>query len=313
MRSSQRSITGPVLIFGACFLWAFDGVLRRSLNTSLPPITIVFFEHLIGFLLLLPFFWPAVKQVVLTKRIWKLAVIVSLFASLLGTLFFTTALAQTNFIPFSVVFLLQKLQPLFAIGIAAILLKEPITKKFLLWAGVAIVAAYFVTFPGGVVQLSAGMGTVLAAILAILAAACWGSATPFSKLLLKEVPVTVATGLRFGLAALFAIPLVFILGKSGSLQHIQASQLGTLVLIALSTGMVALWVYYQGLSRTRAQVAAIIEMTWPLLAVLLDVILYQTVLAPTQYLAAVIMLMAVWQVTQVAAPNATVEVPESKV
>ena len=71
-----------------------------------------------------------------------------------------------------------------------------------------------------------------------------------------------------------------------------------LIVIALSSGMAALWIYYFGLSRSKAHVAAILEMTWPVMAVLIDVVFFQTVLLPSQYLAAFVMFGAVWQASK---------------
>lgn len=290
-------MTGPLFILLASLLWAFDAVLRRSLFV-LPPTTIVFLEHLIGFLLLLPFFLPRIKKTKLTPEILGLSAFVALVASLLGTLFFTMALTQVAFIPFSVVILLQKLQPLFAIGLSAVLLKERLTPKFLFFALIAIIAAFFVTFPLGQVAWTGGAKTIQAALLAVAAAACWGSATPFSKKLLSKVSVTVATGLRFGFGTLFGLMAVLVIGNVTTVSQVNPTQLGTLVAIALSTGMVAMWLYYRGLSQTQAKVAAILELSWPLAAVVIDVVLYDTVLHPSQYLAAIVLLFAMWQVTR---------------
>src|SRR3989344_4712248 len=148
MKNRSNFFSGPGLIVLAAFLWALDGILRRSLY-SLPPITIVFYEHLIGLLILLPFFLRAARGQKLTKREWGAMFLVGTLSSVLGTLWFTTALLKTGFIAFSVVFLLQKLQPVFTVATAAIVLKEKITKDYITWAGLAFVAAYFVTFPGG--------------------------------------------------------------------------------------------------------------------------------------------------------------------
>jgi len=295
--------TGPILILFACGMWAMDGVLRRYLTVDLPPITIVWLEHLIGFLIILPFFLRAWSKKPISKQAWGLALIVAALASLGGTLFFTTALAKTAFVSFSVVFLLQKLQPIFAISLSSVILKEKISRNFLWWSGLALIAAYFMTFPNGVVNWATGSATILAGGLAVLAAVCWGSATPFSKLLLNQVPATVATGMRFGLTTLLALPLIFILNGSIMIENVTITNWAMLILIALSTGMGALWIYYQGLSRSKAHVAAILEMTWPVMAVLIDVILFGTVLLPSQYLAAIIMFLAVWQATKAKVTN----------
>jgi DME family drug/metabolite transporter len=292
---SKAKQLGPVLIVVAAVLWALDGMIRRSLYV-LPPVTIVFFEHLIGALIILPFAWKAVRQVKLTQRVLALAMTVSLFSGLLGTLWFTTALLKVNFIAFSVVFLIQKLQPLFTITTAHLVLKEKVTPKYALWAGLAVLAAYFVTFPGGVVNLATGAGTVIAALYALGAAAAWGSMTVVSKLLIKEVGETAATGLRFKFGALFGLIAVLIMGQSKSLAMVGPSELGRFVLISLTTGMAALWIYYRGLKTTQAKVATILELTFPLLAVFIDAVVYKSFLKPSQYLAAAVLLYAMYRV-----------------
>ena len=113
---------GPLLIIIAALLWALDGVLRRGLYTY-PPVGIIFIEHLIGFAILLPFVFKHFKKTTLTGKDWGIMALVSLFSGLLGTLFFTDALLKSAFISFSVVFYYQKLQPLFAIGTAHIILE----------------------------------------------------------------------------------------------------------------------------------------------------------------------------------------------
>lgn len=288
---------GPALIVAAATLWALDGVLRRSLF-SLPAVTIVFYEHLIGGLLLAPFVIDLLRTEKMTKREWLLVGVIALLSGLIGTVFFTSALAQVNFIPFSVVFLLQKLQPLFAITSAAFLLGEKVTKKYLPWAGLALFAAYFVTFPGGAVNFSTGAGTVMAALLAFGAAAAWGTSTTFSRMLLLKISNTLATGLRFVTTAAFGLVTVLVLGQAQTLLSPTPDQFGLLMLIALSTGMIALWIYYRGLKLTEAKVSTILELTFPMLAIGIDAVLYQTWLKPSQYLAALVLMFAMYKVAK---------------
>src|SRR3989344_8505834 len=108
----RKSYSGPIFILVAATLWAFDGLIRQNLY-SLPPITIIFFEHLFGLLILSPFVYKYIFQTKLEKREWWLIVLISALSGLLGTLWFTTALGKVHFISLSVVFLLQKLQPIF--------------------------------------------------------------------------------------------------------------------------------------------------------------------------------------------------------
>ena len=290
-------LTGPALIIIAAALWAFDGIIRRSLYVLL-PLHIVFFEHLVGSLILLPIGVVYLDQTKLTKKEWLMVVIVSLLSGLLGTLFFTVALLKTQYISFSVVFLLQKLQPLFAITTAVIFLKEKINKKYVAWALLALLAAYFVTFPNGIVNFATGSATVVAALFALGAAAAWGSATTFSKMALQNQNSTLITALRFWITTVLAFIAIVVFGTFPQLHTPTISQLLRFILIGLSTGMVALLIYYRGLKTTPVRISAILELTFPFLAVFIDVVLYHTVLAWTQYLAAIVLLFAMYQITK---------------
>ena len=296
---TTRLFSGPLLIVIAALLWGIDGILRRSLY-SLPPITIVFFEHVIGFVILFPFIWKSFKTEKLSKKEWSAITFVALLSGLLGTLWFTTALLDTMFISFSVVFLLQKLQPIFAITTARIFLKERVGKGYRMWALLALVAAYFVTFPNGVVNFKTGTGTIVAALFAIGAAFAWGTSTTFSKIALRDRSSNYITALRFLLTLVMAFVGVLLLGKAPSLSAINHTQILTLVVIALSSGMVSLLIYYRGLKTTPVSVSTILELFYPLVAVVIDVVLYHNVLAWSQYLAAAILLYAMYRVGKLA-------------
>lgn len=289
---------GPLLIIIAASLWALDGIIRRSLYV-LPSITIVFYEHLFGALILLPYLILTFKKEGLTRKEFFLLVFISMFSGVLGTLWFTTALLKTNFISFSVVYLIQKLQPIFAISAAAIVLKEKIIKGYVKWAIVALVAAYFVTFKNGVINFSTGSGTIIAALYALGAAFAWGSSTAFSKLALVKRPSMYITGLRFFLTSILAFGMVFAMGQSKSLSALTMSQFGRFLLIAVSTGMFSVALYYRGLKTVQANVSTILELVYPLLAVIIDGVVYKSFLAPTQYMAGAILLFAIYNISRI--------------
>jgi len=294
---TEKSYLGPLLIVIAAFLWAVDGVIRRNLY-ELPPIAIIFFEHLVGLLILSPFVVKYALETRLNWREWWLLVLVSVLSGLLGTLWFTTALLKVNFISFSVVFLLQKLQPIFAIGTARIFLKEKLDRRYIIWALLAIFSAYFVTFPNGIVNFATGAGTVVAALYALGAAFAWGSSTTFSKMLLGKVRPSVSTFYRFLFTVVVALPLLFIFGFKGGPLIVTPSELGLFILIAVSTGMVALLIYYKGLKRTPVHVSTILELTFPFIAILIDMKLYNTVLTPTQWVAALVLVFSIYVIAR---------------
>lgn len=288
---------GPLFIIIAALLWSFDGVLRRGLY-SLPPSVVVFYEHLVGLailLLLIPKWLPDFKK--MTKKEWIAITVVSLFSGALGTIFYTAALGKINYIQYSVVVLLQQLQPIWAISAAAILLKEKITKKFIVWAVVALIAAYFVTFKDLTVNLQTGAGTAIAGLLAVSAGFLWGSSTAISKYVLKKVSFLTAIALRFMLAPIFAFGFIAYLGQTTSLTGITSAQWISLLLIAFSTGMLALAIYYYGLKKTPARVTTICELVWPASAIFIDYFYFHQSLSNTQILGVVVLLFAIYQVT----------------
>ncbi len=287
---------GPLFIIIAALLWSYDGVLRRGLY-SLPPSVVVFYEHLLGFVVLLFLFkkWvPDLKK--MNRKEWWAIGLVSLFSGALGTIFYTAALGKINYIQYSVVVLLQQLQPIWAIGMASILLKEKITKKFLLWAGIALVAAYFVTFKDLKINLETGSGTAMAGGLALLAGVLWGSSTAISKYVLNKVSFLTATALRFMLAPVFALGLIAYFGQTPALYTLNQDQWTSLLLIVFSTGMVALAIYYYGLKKTPVRVTTICELVWPASAIFIDYAYFKQSLSNTQILGVLVLFFAIYQI-----------------
>lgn len=289
---------GPLFVIIAALIWSFDGVLRISLY-SLPPAVIVFYEHLLGalILLLIGFKWfKDLKQ--MSGKEWLAIAIVSLFSGALGTIFYTAALGKVNYSSYSVVVLLQQIQPIWAILAASILLKEKISKKFLIWAGLGLIAAYMISFKDLTVNFSTGKGTIAAAALAIGAGFMWGTSTAISKFVLNKISFLTGTALRFMLAPIFAF--MFILGEkqTSTLFTLTTTQWWTLLLITFSTGMVALGFYYYGLKRTPARIATLCELAWPASAIFIDYFMFHKVLSITQIIGVIILGIVIYNVTK---------------
>ena len=289
---------GPLFVIIAALLWSFDGVLRISLY-SLPPAVIVFYEHLLGAIILLVLSFKWIKDLKkMSKKEWTAISLVALFSGALGTIFYTAALGLINYSQFSVVVLLQQLQPIWAILAAAIILKEPISKKFILWAALGLLAAYLISFRDLQVNFSTGAGTVAAAGFALAAGFLWGSSTAISKYVLKKVSFVTATALRFLLAPVFAFALIVGLGQTQSLTVITPPQWGTLLLITFSTGMVALGFYYYGLKKTPARITTLCELVWPASAIFIDYFLFHKTLSITQILGVLLLAITIYNITK---------------
>ena len=68
--------------------------------------------------------------------------------------------------------------------------------------------------------------------------------------------------------------------------------------IACSTGLVAMYIYYRGLKSTPVHVSAILELTWPIIAVVVDYFLYHTVFSLSQYVAMAVLMISMYMVAR---------------
>jgi len=288
----------PLAIIFAAILWSFDGFLRQNLPEE-PfysfsalisfSILIILLEHAIGGILFLPILIRGWKQLkVLHEQSWISVAWVGIFGGILGTVSYTAALFHTNYIELSVVVLLQKFQPLFAIGLAAVILKEPLSKRFLLLAGMALIGGYLVTF-GSKPMTEWDNRSLIAALLALLAAFCWGSSTVLGKRALAHLSFFTLTSLRLWVTTLVAVFLFLAIPERPDIFALNSSQWMIILAIVLSTGSVALFIYYFGLKHVPASHATIYELTWPLFAVMID--WYRgKVLEPIQLLGALLLI-----------------------
>jgi len=291
-------LLGSVAILGAAFLWSLDALLRRKLYT-LPSLVVVFSEHALGFLFLAPMLYRRRSQWrALTPQTWIALFWVALFGGVLGTLFYTKALSYVHFIDFSVVVLLQKLQPVFALYLAHILLKERLRRDFYLWAVVALGGSYLITFPQGLPVLVGGGKNLVAGLLAVGAAFAWGSSTVMGKYSLKNLDTWVVTPLRLGLTTTVIGLYLLGTGKIEQLALVSPLQLGYLLAIVFSSGTTALAIYYFGLKRVDASRSTILEMFWPISAVALDWLVFDRVLTWSQWIGAALLLVAIYRITR---------------
>ena len=281
---------GPVAIMCAAVLWSFDGLLRQYL-LEVPSLMVVLLEHFFGALLLTPLLfkgWQEIKT--LPNRAWISVLWVSLFGGLLGTFFYTKALSYINYIDLSVVVLLQKFQPFFAIGLAAVLLREPLTKNYLICAVAAIAGGYLVTFENGLPVMEMDDKTLIAGLMALCAAFAWGSSTVLGKHALKHLSFFSLTGLRLWITTFITVVVILFMGNSPINVSLSKTEWHTILTIVLSTGTVALFIYYYGLKYVLATHATIYELFWPLSAMLIDLFIRGRTLMPGQFMGALLLI-----------------------
>ncbi|MCK5211107.1 EamA family transporter [Candidatus Parcubacteria bacterium] len=295
----KRVIIGAGAIMLAALLWSLDGVFIRPKLYAYPAPLIVFIEHALGFLVLSPFIifaWHRIKR--LRPKDWGAIVWVSVFGGLIGTIAITNAFfaAMDGEVTFATVIILQKLQPVFALIMARLILGEKLSKSFYVWAAVAVGAGYALAFGKHGFDFASLEFLKSAAGFAVLAAFAFGSSTVFGKRIVNHLDFPSTTALRFGITSVLALILIIINKDIFSINSLGTATWGWLVLIVFSSGAVAMFVYYYGLKRISASVATICELFWPLSAVILDYIINKNVLNTTQIISSLILLIAFFQI-----------------
>ncbi|MBA2406188.1 MAG: DMT family transporter [Bdellovibrionales bacterium] len=267
-------MAGTFLVILACFFWGMDTLIRYPLvERGINPITIVFYEHVVLTLIFSLGLIPAIKRI----GELKLADIFSfLIIGGLGSAVATVAFTESfHFLNPSLVILLQKFQPIVAIVLSALVLKEQIQKQFLIWAAICLVGGLLISSPdivrfydlmrtdlGKVTSDGALHGYALVGI-SILG---WGATTVFGKRLsMVGFDTRSIMAGRFLIGLLVLIPFV---KWNSSMILPQGEDYLRILIMVLISGALAMWLYYQGLKRLSARTTAIAEMFFPFFAIL---------------------------------------------
>jgi drug/metabolite transporter (DMT)-like permease len=291
MQIRNKIFIGALAVVIAALLWSLDGTFLRPHLAFVSPTLVVFLEHSLGFIILLPFLFIYKSELKkITRKQWGTIFWVALFGGALGTTFFTKALFLTGFVDISIVILLQKFQPIFAILLSAIILRERFPLKFYIYAFLALIGGYFVTFkdPSSINFSSA---TTMIAVLSLLAAFSWGSSTTFGKYSLKNINYGLLSALRFGFTII--IMLIPAIKYFSALPSIQSDIWKTLIIIVFTSGAVAMYLYYYGLKKIPASLATLCELAWPFSAIIFDYFFNHNVLSATQIIGAIVLIIAV--------------------
>jgi len=269
----KKSYFGPVLIMAAASLWAVDALFRTQLTFAIPVGAIIFLEYIIGAAIMSPVFKKSIDQYKkLTRKDWMVFTGMVIVSSVLGIILFTEALQKSFALnDFASPLLIQKLQPVFVILLSATILKEKITTRFLGLAGIAFLGSYLITFGFNAVSLAfEGKGLIF--LLALGAAASWGSGTIMSKHILKKLSFPAATALRLVASIPVAGAAMLMLGDTFDVSQLDWSQAWRFLVIAgVTGGACAIYLYYKGLKTTEAKVSTIAELMFPIISIVIAV------------------------------------------
>lgn len=265
-RRAPADLVPPALVALAAMLWGTDGLWRTALLTAMPSTAIVLWEHV---LLVLATGWLLWRDRVVIARLrraeWLAVLVIGVGASAIATILFTQAFRHAG--PTTVI-LLQKTQPLVAISLAALWLREPLPARFWPLLPVALVGAYLISF--GDVGPLASIANVgdrpLGALMALGAAALWGAGTVLGRRMLGHVPFSTLAALRFAVA----LPALAVISGLLGWAVPGPAQAAPLLLLALVAGLAGMLLYYRGLRETPAAVATLCELSFPITAIVVN-------------------------------------------
>jgi drug/metabolite transporter, DME family len=269
-------LPGVVLVSVAAAMWGLDGLIRRPLSDSTSAYTIVFGEHVVLVALTLPLLVPAFRALWRAGPAYVAAgVAVGAGASAIATILFTKALFHGDFIT---VVVLQKAQPLIAVLGAWLVLREQPRPGFAWFLLPALAGIWLIALPHPLDPHAHGLIPIAETLAA---AALWGMGTVFGRFLGKRLHFEHVTTVRFGfglLASACALPIV------GAAAFSNAHDSFWIAVLALVTGFFALGLYYYGLRRTPALLAAIGELAFPVTAAIVGIFVFDSHLTRTQWI-----------------------------
>jgi drug/metabolite transporter (DMT)-like permease len=267
-----------VLVALGAMLWGTDALFRAPLLRHLSPdrliqsTQLVLMEHVILVVCSVPLLWLARHQIRrLNRRQWAAIVAIGVGASGLATVLFTLSFGYGHFIE---TLLLQKTQPLIAIVLASLWLRERLSPAAWALVPVALAGAYLIAIPDPLHPENAWADFhVAAALFALGASALWGAATVFGRYALADVNFTALTGLRFTTALPALAAVLWLEGGFNAFTAYRASDAPLYLGVALLPGLLGMLLYYRGLASTPAAMATLAELAFPITGVLVNLYL----------------------------------------
>lgn len=294
------SSVGPWLVAIGAGLWGTESLWRIPLNKLFASDVIVFLEHLILVVAMLPLVLPRRRELLtMSRRTWGYLLFSAVAGSVVGTILFTEALRRGN--P-TVVNVVLNIQPVISTTLACLLFGDRLSPKFFIWGPIAIVAGIVLSiehpdrFSQEMLTFGLGSGTALAFLCALF----WGASTVAGRGAMMGMSLLLASGMRCVIGFGCMLMVMLVRGKLNGAALWPAAAagqpgntVGLLLGLAFLSGGIPLIIYFEGLRRTRASTAGYFEMMQTLAAVIITWGYFGAALAPHQIVAALVLVIAV--------------------
>jgi len=296
----SKEMKGATFVCLAASLWGLEGValIPRLFHFKVP--FVVFMVHLIPFLGMSLLFGKTELENArkLPKKDLFYFFLVALFGGALGTLSIVKALFLMDFHHLTIVTLLQKLQPVFAVLLSRVILGERVGRNFVGWAGLALVGGYFLTFEFNLPVVLDNGNLLKACMLSIFAAFSFGSGTVFGKRALKNAAFRTAVYLRYTFTTIIMLLISIYTGSLGEVVNVGRSHWAIFLIIGLTSGSGAILLYYYGLRYIKANVATICELAFPISSIIFDYMFNGSILSPIQWISVFVMIGSIYRLSR---------------
>lgn len=280
----KRLGPGFLLVALGAALWGTDALFRWALAFEMPAPVVVFWEHLILVVVTSPLLIRfARNRPELTGKDIAAILFVGAGASAVATILFTQAFTYGD--P-TTPLLLQKLQPVIAVLGAYLLLGERLLPKYAWYFLFAFGGAWLISFPD---PTSVSVSQVAPALLALGAAVLWAMGTVLGRHLTHKIPPNELTAVRFAVGLPTALIILLLRNEVPVALEVTGGDIWALVLLALVPGLAALMIYYRGLSTTPASSATLAELAFPLTAIFVNWLRFDTAPNTTQWIGIVVL------------------------
>lgn len=287
---------GPLFVIVGAGLWGTETYFRVNLNTRFDSEVLVFHEHLFCIAFTLPLALTGLRNVRgVPRSSWIYLLLSGVVGSAIGTTFFTMSLRELN--P-SAANVLLNFQPIVSIVFATALLGERLGERFFLWAAAALACGFVIASKDfSLTEWRWNIGLLYITITAL----AWGFSTVAGRGAMLHLPLRVATLGRFVIGAVTLLVSLVLHGKFRP-ETLHWGELGTLfvlknyVWLSLVAGVIPLFFYFKGLSKTSASVGGFCELTQTFSALLLTWGIMHHPLSVRQVLAGIGLLVAVYQI-----------------
>lgn len=282
----------PILI--ASLLWGLGYFLRKLIVRDIHPLILTFFTALIVSLTIIIFKHHNPQKIIeiFRNHPWHY-IALSIFGTVLGTTFMFVSL---RLLDLSIVALLEKLQPIFILILASVLLREKFKKSLIPYVMLAIISSYFISTKTPF-ALNFSNSELIGIFAIILTAICWAISSIIGKRLADDKKYTTdITLMRFGIASIILLPVFLFKNQLNLLVIYSFSLMSIVIFSAIICTALAYNLYYSGLKYTKVSTAGFLELITPVFSILLGISFLKESLVITQIIFIPILLFSVYKI-----------------